>query len=67
MSDRIVLLADEGKFYTDGVSYGYKVILPPDADASKWWQVTEDELPQDDAEMATEEDYLTALAKLGVE
>lgn len=61
-----ILIADEGKFYTDGSTYGTTVILAPDADESIWKQVTADELPKDEDE-ATEEDYLSALSRLGVE
>lgn len=61
-----ILIADEGMFYTDGNTYGTTVILAPDADASVWKQVTEEELPKEEDE-ATEADYLAALARLGVE
>ena len=40
-----ILIADEGKFYTDGNTYGTTVVLAPDADASIWRQVTAEELP----------------------
>ena len=42
-----ILTADEGKFLTDGESYGKTVVLPADADASVWQEVTEDKLPQE--------------------
>lgn len=41
-----ILTADEGKFLTDGETYGKTVVIPMDADAYKWKEVTEEELPQ---------------------
>ena len=41
-----ILTADEGKFLTDGQTYGKTVVIPADADASQWQEVTEEELPQ---------------------
>ena len=42
-----ILTADEGKFLTDGESYGKTIVLPVDADTSRWQEVAEDELPQE--------------------
>ena len=35
------LIADEGKVYTNGETYGREICLPDSADASAWWQVNE--------------------------
>ena len=41
-----ILTADEGRYLTDGETYGTTVVLPADADYSAWKEVTEDELPK---------------------
>lgn len=41
-----ILTADEGKFLTDGQTYGKTVVIPAEADASVWQEVTEDKLPK---------------------
>lgn len=41
-----ILTADEGKYLTNGDTYGETVVLPADADASQWQEVTEDQLPK---------------------
>lgn len=38
-----VLTADEGMYLTDGETYGKTVVLPEDADASVWSEITEAE------------------------
>lgn len=43
-----VLTAGEGKYLTNGETYGKTVILPADADASEWREVTKDELLKED-------------------
>jgi hypothetical protein len=43
-----ILTADEGMYLTNGETYGKTVVLPADADASVWREVTEDELPKED-------------------
>ena len=35
------LIADDGKVYTNGETYGKEICLPGSADASAWWQVNE--------------------------
>ena len=45
-----ILTAGEGKYLTNGETYGKTVILPADADTSVWREVTEDELPKEDTE-----------------
>lgn len=41
-----ILTADEGKFLTDGETYGKTVVLPADADHTVWREVAETELPK---------------------
>lgn len=43
-----ILTADEGKFLTDGETYGKTVVIPMDADAYQWKEVTEDQLPKEE-------------------
>lgn len=43
-----ILTADEGKYLTNGETYGKTVMLPVGADASVWREVTEDELPKEE-------------------
>lgn len=38
-----ILTADEGMYLTDGETYGKTVVLPVDADASVWHEITEAE------------------------
>lgn len=45
-----ILTADDGKFLTDGETYGKTVVLPVDADLSVWREVTEEELPKEETE-----------------
>lgn len=40
---QIILKADEGKYLTDGETYGKTVVLPESADANKWYEVSEEE------------------------
>lgn len=40
---QVILTADEGMYLTDGQSYGKTVVLPEDADATAWKEVTEAE------------------------
>jgi hypothetical protein len=44
-----ILTADEGKYLFNGETYGKTVVLPAGADASAWREVTEDELPREEA------------------
>ena len=46
-----ILTADEGMYLTDGETYGTTVVLPADADYSRWREVTEDELPKEEEEI----------------
>lgn len=43
-----ILTADEGKYLFNGETYGKTVVLPANADASAWREVTEDELPKEE-------------------
>lgn len=45
-----ILTADEGKYLTDGETYGRTVVLPVDADYSQWQEVTEAGLPCQEVE-----------------
>ena len=45
-----ILTADEGKFLTDGETYGKTVVLPMSADPAEWREVTEAELPKTEEE-----------------
>lgn len=38
-----ILTADEGKYLTNGETYGKTVVLPMDADHSVWREITEAE------------------------
>ena len=42
-----ILTADEGKYLTNGETYGKTVVLPEDADPAVWREVAETELPKD--------------------
>ena len=64
----IVLIADEGKVLTDGVSFGSIVRLGKEVDESAWYEIAEEEYNAIvDDEEATEADYRQALRELGVE
>ena len=43
---QIILTADEGKYLTNGETYGKTVVLPAGTDTSVWTEVSEDELPK---------------------
>jgi hypothetical protein len=45
-----ILTADEGKYLTNGDTYGKTVVLPVDADHTIWREVTEYELPKEEEE-----------------
>lgn len=61
-----ILIADEGLFYSNGITSGKTILLAPGDSKDNWKQVTEAERPEYQDE-ATEADYLAALARLGVE
>ena len=43
---QIILTADEGKYLTNGETFGKTVVLPEGADPAEWREVTEEELPK---------------------
>ena len=59
------LLADKGKVYTNGTTYGAEICLPDTEDETKWHQIDESEVPQQDE--ATGADKDEALRRFGVE
>lgn len=63
MIDERILTASEGMVYTNGETYGKVIYLGVTDNPANWWEVPEDEMTD---ELATEEDYLAALDKLGV-
>lgn len=68
--DRITLIADKGMYYTNGIVYGKQIHLEEGMTADGWYQITDEEynaLPKEDDELATEEDYINAFERLGVE
>jgi hypothetical protein len=44
---QIILTAVDGKVYTDGESYVKNVVLPIDADDSKWSEIAVVDIPKD--------------------
>ena len=47
---QVILTADEGKYLTNGETYGKTVILPETANQSDWYEITEEEYTQAIAE-----------------
>lgn len=45
---QLILKADEGKYLYNGTTFGTTVVLPRDADASNWREITEEELPKEE-------------------
>lgn len=39
----MILKADKGYRYTNGISYGRMVEIPETANSADWWQITEEE------------------------
>ena len=66
MSER-VLIAAEGMVYTNGEVYGKEIWLGVNDDPANWHEVPESEMPDEADADASEADYLSALAKLGVQ
>lgn len=66
-----VLTAENGMKLTNGTSFGSVVCLGVNDSESNWHEITEAEAEKlmavEDDEEATEEDYQTALAEMGVE
>ena len=44
---QIILTAEEGMCLTDGETYGKTVVLPTNADAGKWREIPEGEVPDE--------------------
>ena len=42
--ERIILIADEGKVYTNGSAYGVEIYLAIDDSPANWYQISEEEL-----------------------
>ena len=43
IKEQIIINANEGMYLTNGETYGKTVILPKDADAYSWYEISEDE------------------------
>ena len=41
--EKIILIADEGKMYTNGSAYGVEVYLAMGEDPTNWYQISEEE------------------------
>lgn len=54
MKQRTTLYAEDGMVLTDGENYGRIVHLSVDADASRWYEITEAEYEQIIAETESE-------------
>ena len=52
--ERKVITATNGIVFTDGTNYAKKLFLSEDADASKWYEITQE---QYDEIMAEQEEY----------
>ena len=59
------LLADKGKVYTNGTTYGAEICLPDTEDETKWHQIDESDVPPQGE--TTESDKDAALRRFGVE
>ena len=44
--ERIILIADEGKVYTNGSTYGTEVHLAIDENPANWYQISREEYEQ---------------------
>lgn len=40
---QIILTADEGKYLTNGETYGKTVVLPESANVKYWYEITDEE------------------------
>ena len=43
-----ILTAEQGKYLTDGVTYGTTVVLPVNADPARWQEVSAEQLPKNE-------------------
>ena len=62
--ERMILVAPEGKYYTNGETYGTEIYLAEGLDGSDWYLIDASET--ESFEKATSEDYMAALERLGV-
>ncbi|MBQ3000776.1 MAG: hypothetical protein IJD63_03400 [Oscillospiraceae bacterium] len=46
---QIILTAEDGKYLSNGETYGKTVVLPLDADISIWKEVEEKDLPKEES------------------
>lgn len=73
--NRVILTADPGMVYTNGIDYGRVIYLAEGADPNAYHQITEAEYnaimesepSEGDPNEAGVDDYRAALARLGVE
>ena len=71
---RLIKKATEGMIYTNGKDYARVAFLYAGDSPDNWWEITEEEYKakmaeqaaEDDAEVATDADYQSALRELGV-
>lgn len=63
--ERKILIAPEGKYYTNGETYGKEIQFAVGLDGSEYYLIDESEVQN--FENATTEDYEQSLSKLGVE
>ena len=63
--ERKILIAPDGKYYTNGETYGKEIHLALGLDGSDYYLIDESEI--ENFEDATVEDYEQALSTLGVE
>lgn len=63
--ERKVLIAPDGKYYTNGETYGKEIHLALGLDGEEYYLIDESEI--ENFEDATVEDYEQALYTLGVE
>jgi hypothetical protein len=62
--EREILIAPEGKYYTNGETYGKEIHLAEGLDGSDWYLMEELEVQL--FEDAAGEDYIYALGRFGV-
>lgn len=71
---RIKLVASEGMIYTNGKDYARIAYLANTDSPDNWWEIPEaeyeakmaEQAAEDDADAATDADYLAALREMGV-
>ena len=63
--ERKILKASEGMVLTNGEIYGSEIYLAEGVDASSFYEIPESEISN--LEEATSEDYMEAMARMGVD